>query len=45
MLTGMLRAVDDDGMARLHNGALTVLERTRLRIRGRFLLEALGDAG
>lgn len=45
MLKGLLKAVDAEGMERLHAGALTVLERTGLRIRGTFLLEALADAG
>src|SRR5512143_2797726 len=45
MLKGLLKALDADGMERIHRGALAVLERTGLRIRGRFLLEALADAG
>jgi trimethylamine--corrinoid protein Co-methyltransferase len=32
-------------MERIHEGALAVLERTGLRIRGEFLLRALADAG
>jgi trimethylamine---corrinoid protein Co-methyltransferase len=45
MLKGLLKAVDAGGMERIHRNALAVLERTGLRIRGRFLLEALADAG
>lgn len=45
MLKGMLRALSDEQMARLHEGALQVLEATGLHIRGRFLLQALADAG
>lgn len=45
MLTGLLKALDTGGMERIHRGALAVLKRTGLRIRGRFLLEALADAG
>ena len=45
MLKGLLKALDADGMERIHRGALAVLERTGLRIRGRFLLEALAEAG
>jgi trimethylamine--corrinoid protein Co-methyltransferase len=41
----MLKAIDAEGMERIHRGALAVLERTGLKIRGRFLLEALADAG
>ena len=45
MLTGILRVVDDRQMDRMHEAILTVLEKTGLQIRGRFLLEALADAG
>ena len=45
MLRGLLKALDDRGMDRIHRAALAVLEKTGLRIRGRFLLEALADAG
>jgi len=45
MLKGLLKALDAQGMERIHQGALTVLEQTGLKIRGRFLLEALADAG
>jgi len=45
MLNGMLRAIDTEQMDRLHAGALQILERTGLQIQGRFLLEALADAG
>ena len=45
MLTGLIRAIDADGMERVHAAALQVLERTGLLIRGEFLLQALADAG
>ena len=45
MLKGLLRVVDDAGMDRIHLAALEVLETTGLILRGRFLLEALADAG
>lgn len=45
MLRGLLQVIDRDQMRRLHEGALTVLENTGLILRGRFLLEALADAG
>jgi len=45
MLTGMLRVLDARDLDRLHEAALNVLENTGLRLRGRFLLEALADAG
>ncbi len=45
MLKGLLRVVDDAGIERIHQAALEVLERTGLILRGRFLLEALADAG
>ena len=45
MLKGLLRAIDEAGMERLHQAALAVLERTGLRIHGEFLLKALADAG
>ena len=45
MLKGLLRVLDGRDMDRIHDAALTVLEKTGLRIRGRFLLEALADAG
>ncbi len=45
MLHGTLRAVDTDGIERLHAGALAVLQRTGLQIQGEFLLRALADAG
>ena len=45
MLDGLLNALDHEGMDRLHQGVLQVLERTGLQIQGRFLLEALADAG
>ena len=45
MLDGMLRAVDSEQIERLHEGTLTVLQRTGLQIQGEFLLRALADAG
>jgi trimethylamine--corrinoid protein Co-methyltransferase len=45
MIRGLLRVIDDEGMNRLHEAALQVLETTGLILRGRFLLEALADAG
>ncbi len=45
MLTGLLKALDAQGMERIHRGALEVLERTGLQIQGEFLLRALADAG
>ncbi len=45
MVKGLIRAIDDDGMERVHAAALQVLERTGLLIRGEFLLQALADAG
>lgn len=45
MLKGLLRVLDAEQIERVHQGALGVLERTGLRIMGRFLLEALADAG
>jgi len=45
MLKGLLKALDNEGMERLHRGALDVLERTGLQIQGEFLLQALADAG
>jgi trimethylamine---corrinoid protein Co-methyltransferase len=45
VLKGLVKALDADGMERIHRGALAVLERTGLRLRGRFLLEALAEAG
>lgn len=45
MLRGLVKVVDDQQMDMLHQGALEVLERTGLQIRGEFLLNALADAG
>jgi trimethylamine--corrinoid protein Co-methyltransferase len=45
MIKGLIRVVDDEGMNRIHQAALQVLETTGLIIRGRFLLEALADVG
>ena len=45
MLKGLLKVLDEREMDRLHEAALTVLERTGLRIRAEFLLRALADAG
>jgi len=45
MLKGILKVIDKSQMERLHEGVLNVLETTGLLIRGKFLLEALADAG
>lgn len=45
MLKGLLRVISTEEMDRLHDGALRVLEKTGLLIRGPFLLRALADAG
>lgn len=45
MLQGMLRTVEPEQMKLLHESTLKVLEQTGMQIRGRFLLEALADAG
>jgi hypothetical protein len=44
MLGGIIRVIDEEGMKRLHEAALTVLEKTGMLIRGEFLLRALADA-
>jgi trimethylamine--corrinoid protein Co-methyltransferase len=45
MIKGLLRVIDDTEMERVHEAALDVLEHTGLILRGRFLLEALAEAG
>jgi trimethylamine---corrinoid protein Co-methyltransferase len=45
VLKGRLRVLDQQGMDRIHEAALDVLAKTGLRLRGRFLLSALADAG
>ena len=45
MLKGLLRVIDDRQMQQVHLAALEVLQKTGMTIRGRFLLEALADAG
>lgn len=45
MLRGRLTAAGAAELEHLHQATLTVLERTGLKLRGRFLLEALADAG
>lgn len=45
MLKGLLKVIDQEQMNRLHEGALTVLQKTGLKICGMFLLKALADAG
>jgi trimethylamine--corrinoid protein Co-methyltransferase len=45
MLKGLLHALDNDQIERLHQGALRVLETTGLQIQGEFLLQALADHG
>jgi len=44
-LKGLLRVIASEQMDHLHEGALRVLETTGLQIRGRFLLQALAEAG
>ena len=44
-LKGMLKVIDESQMERFHQGALHVLEKTGLQIKGEFLLKALADAG
>ncbi len=45
MLRGFLHALDTPQIEQLHQATLRILERTGLQIQGRFLLEALADAG
>jgi len=45
MLQGLLRTISTDQMEQIHQAVLHVLEKTGLQIQGRFLLEALADAG
>ena len=45
MIEGILRVIEKSEMERVHGAALDVLERTGLILRGRFLLEALAEAG
>ena len=45
MLHGMLKVLDDEGLDRIQAGALDVLEKTGMQIRGEFLLRALAEAG
>jgi trimethylamine:corrinoid methyltransferase-like protein len=45
MLKGIIRVLDNDDLDLLHLSILEVLEKTGLKIDGRFLLEALSDAG
>jgi trimethylamine--corrinoid protein Co-methyltransferase len=45
MIEGILRVIEKSEMERVHAAALDVLERTGLILRGRFLLEALAEAG
>lgn len=45
MLKGLLRAINTEQADLLHQATLDVLEQTGLQIQGRFLLEALADAG
>jgi trimethylamine--corrinoid protein Co-methyltransferase len=44
-LHGLIRVIDDEEMQQVHLAALDVLERTGMILRGRYLLEALADAG
>ncbi len=45
MLRGFQRTLDVQQIETLHQAALRILERMGLQIQGRFLLEALADAG
>jgi trimethylamine--corrinoid protein Co-methyltransferase len=45
MIHGRLQVLTPEDCDRLHAGALTVLQRTGLQIQGKFLLQALADAG
>jgi trimethylamine--corrinoid protein Co-methyltransferase len=45
MLQGLLRTISADQMEQIHQAVLHILEKTGLQIQGRFLLEALADAG
>lgn len=45
MLNGSLNVIDSEQMDLLHSKILQVLETTGLQIQGKFLLEALADAG
>ena len=45
MLKGIIKVLDSDDLELLHQSVLVVLEKTGLKIDGRFLLEALSDAG
>lgn len=45
MLKGLLRVIDRNQMQQMHEATLQVLEETGLILRGRFLLEALAEAG
>jgi trimethylamine--corrinoid protein Co-methyltransferase len=45
MIQGILRVIGKSEMERVHGAALDVLEHTGLILRGRFLLEALAEAG
>ncbi len=45
MLKGILKVIDEKQMNRFHEAALQVLEKTGMQIHGKFLLQALADAG
>ncbi len=45
MLKGLLKTISADQMEKIHQAVLHVLEKTGMQIQGKFLLEALADAG
>jgi trimethylamine--corrinoid protein Co-methyltransferase len=45
MIKGIIKVIDEEGMNKVHDASLKVLEKTGLLIRGDFLLQALADAG
>ncbi len=45
MLKGLLKPISADQMEKIHQAVLHVLEKTGMQIQGKFLLEALADAG
>src|SRR3989339_1409419 len=45
MISGILKVIDENQMNRFHEAAMQVLEKTGMQIHGKFLLQALADAG
>jgi trimethylamine--corrinoid protein Co-methyltransferase len=45
MVKGLLRVINEAEMGRVHEAVMDILEHTGMILRGRFLLEALADAG